>query len=120
MEIPTIRTDALDDYSELDIALDRLSSYGWVIFASGNAVDAVFGRLAHLDKDSRAFAECAWGPSARPHPLLWSGRGIAADFIPTRPVSEVVLEELSQRKWDGVKVLLPGADIGRDVLYRGL
>ena len=120
VEIPTIRTDALDDYSELDIALDRLYSYGWVIFASGNAVDAVFGRLAHLDKDSRAFGGVCVGAIGPATSAALSGRGIAADFIPTRPVSEVVLEELSQREWDGVKVLLPGADIGRDVLYRGL
>ena len=120
VEIPTIWTASLDDYTQLDNALGRLSSYGWVIFASGSAVDAVFGRLAHLGKDARAFGGVCVGAIGPATSAALHGRGIAADFIPTRAVSEVVLEELSQREWDGVKVLLPGADIGRDVLYRGL
>ena len=120
VEIPTIRTAPLENYTQLDGALDRLSSYGWVIFASGNAVDAVFSRLTHLGKDARAFGGVCVGAIGPATSAALSGRGIAADFIPTRPVSEVVLEELSQREWDGVPVLLPGADIGRDVLHRGL
>jgi len=31
-----------------------------------------------------------------------------------------VVKELSDREWSGVPVLLPGADIGRDVLAKGL
>ena len=120
VEIPTIRTAPLEDYTQLDDALGRLPSYGWVIFASGNAVDAVFSRLTHLGKDARAFGGVCVGAIGPATSAALSGRGIAADFIPTRPVSEIVLEELSQREWDGVPVLLPGADIGRDVLHRGL
>ena len=121
VEIPTIRTAPLDDYTELDDALGRLSSYySWVIFASGNAVDAVFSRLTHLSKDARAFGGVSVGAIGPATSDALSGRGIDADFIPARSVSEAVLEELSQREWDGVPVLLPGADIGRDVLHRGL
>ena len=120
VEIPTIRTAPLDDYTQLDSALGRLSSYGWVIFASGNAVDAVFERLTHLGMDARALGGVCVGAIGPATSTALSGRGITVDFIPTRPVSEVVLEELSQREWDGVPVLLPGADIGRDVLHRGL
>ena len=120
VEIPTIRTAPLEDYTQLDSALGRLSSYGWVIFASGNAVDAVFGRLAHLGKDARAFGGVCVGAIGPSTSDTLSKRGITADFIPTRPVSEVVLEELSRKEWDGAKVLLPGADIGRDVLCHGL
>ncbi len=120
VEIPTIRTAPLENYTELDGALGRLSSYSWVIFASGNAVDAVFSRLTHLGKDARAFGGVCVGAIGPATSDALARRGIDADFIPTRPVSEVVLEELSQRDWDGVPVLLPGADIGRDVLQRGL
>ena len=49
-----------------------------------------------------------------------ANRGITADFVPSRPVSEVVLKELSGRDWQGVSVLLPSADIGRDELEKGL
>ena len=120
VEIPTIRTAPLEDYTQLDSALGRLSSYGWVIFVSSNAVDAVFSRMTHFGKDARAFGGVCVGAIGPATSAALNGRGITADFIPTRPVSEVVLEELSRREWDGVKALLPGADIGRDVLHRGL
>jgi uroporphyrinogen III methyltransferase/synthase len=47
-------------------------------------------------------------------------RGIRADFIPKTSVSEAVVAELAGQDWDGVPVLLPGADIGRDALAQGL
>ena len=47
-------------------------------------------------------------------------RGIRPDFTPSRPVSSVALEELAGYDWNGVSVLLPAADIGRDELAEGL
>ena len=57
VELPTIQTTPLQDYGQLDSALARLSQFNWVIFASVNAVDAVFTRLELLEnfRDARAF-----------------------------------------------------------------
>ena len=52
--------------------------------------------------------------------LTACGSRINADFMPSRPVSEAVLKELSGRDWQGISVLLPSADIGRDELEKGL
>ena len=143
VEVPAIQTVGLDDYSELDSALARLGSSGqwsvtsdqgplatdarppatrfrWAIFASVNAVDSVFDRLEKQGRDSRAFGGVmvgAIGPSTRD---VLSRRGIAADFVPSRSVSEVALAELEQYDWTDVPVLLPAADIGRDTIERGL
>ena len=43
-----------------------------------------------------------------------------ADYVPASSTSEAVVEELSNRDWTDVPVLLPGADIGRDLLAQGL
>jgi uroporphyrinogen III methyltransferase/synthase len=120
VEIPTIRTEPLSDYNQLDSALGRLSDFNWVIFASTNAVDAVFSRLADQGRDTRSFGGVKVGAIGPATAAALSRRGIVADFLPTRPVSEVVVEELSQLDWAGVPVLLPAADIGRDALSRGL
>ncbi|HIM81607.1 MAG TPA: uroporphyrinogen-III C-methyltransferase, partial [Dehalococcoidia bacterium] len=53
-EIPAIQTAPLEDYAQLDEAVAKLKDYRWVIFASSNAVDAVFGRLYHQGLDTRA------------------------------------------------------------------
>ena len=122
VELPTIQTTPVEDYSPLDSALARLSQFNWVIFASVNAVDAVFARLELLENfgDSRAFGGvnvAAIGPATA---ASLERRGIVADFVPQTSVSEAVVKEMAGLDWSGVTVLLPGADIGRDVLATGL
>lgn len=119
-EIPSIQTKPLEDYAELDKAVAGLKDFRWVIFASSNAVEAVFDRLAHLGLDSRALGGVKVGAIGPATADVLAQSGITADFVPTRPVSEVVVQELSQRDWTGVPVLLPVADIGRDALATGL
>ena len=120
VELPTIQIGPLEDFSELDAALARLQDYGWVIFASANAVESVFERLETQDKDARALAGTTIGAIGPATAQALARRGITADFVPSRPVSEAVLKELSGRDWNGVSVLLPSADIGRDELETGL
>jgi len=120
VELPTIQIGPLEDFSELDATLERLTEYNWVIFASANAVESVFERLALKGKDARALAGTTVGAIGPATAQALARRGITADFVPSRPVSEAVLKELSGHDWKGVSVLLPSADIGRDELEKGL
>ena len=120
VELPTIQIRPLEDFSELDATLSKLQEYGWVIFASANAVESVFERLEVQGKDARALAGTMIGAIGPATAQALARRGITADFVPSRPVSEAVLQELSGRDWKGVSVLLPSADIGRDELETGL
>ena len=120
VELPTIQIGPLEDFSELDATLERLTDYNWVIFASANAVGSVFERLELQGKDARALAGTTVGAIGPATAQALVRRGITADFVPSRPVSEEVLRELSGRDWKGVSVLLPSADIGRDELEKGL
>jgi uroporphyrinogen III methyltransferase / synthase len=120
VELPSIEIAPLEDYTQLDAALSQLNSLDWVIFASVNSVEAVFDRLKQQGKDARAFANAAVGAIGPATADALMQRGIKADFIPARSVSEAVIEELSGQDWQGVSVLLPGSDIGRDVLEQGL
>ena len=120
IELPTIEISPLNDFSELDATLADLSGFAWTIFASANSVQSVFERLAIQGKDARALAGTTIGAIGPATANALSQRGITADFVPSRPVSEAVLEELSSRDWKGVSVLLPAADIGRDELEKGL
>ncbi|MDA1128975.1 MAG: uroporphyrinogen-III C-methyltransferase [Chloroflexi bacterium] len=120
VELPTIEIGPLADFSELDSTLARLQDYNWVIFASANAVESVFERLELQGRDARALAGMTIGAIGPATAEALARRGITADFVPSRPVSEAVLKELSGRDWKGVSVLLPSADIGRDELENGL
>ena len=122
IELPTIQTVPLEDYSELDAALERLSDFGWVFFASVNAVEAVFSRLAARDdaRDARAFGPAKVGAVGPATAVALTERGIVPDYLPANSTSQAVADEMAGWDWKGVPALLPGADIGRDLLAQSL
>ena len=120
VELPAIAIAPPADFSTLADAVDRLSSYGWVIFASVNAVDSVFERVDRLGKDARTFGSARVGAIGPATCAALERRGIRPDFTPSRSISSAALEELAAHDWNGVSVLLPAADIGRDELDDGL
>ncbi|MCI0438458.1 MAG: uroporphyrinogen-III C-methyltransferase [Chloroflexi bacterium] len=120
IELPTIEIKPLTDFSALDDALRSLESYGWVVFTSANAVEAVFSRLHALGQDARAFGRsrvAAIGPATAES---LRSRGIAADFVPDTFVAEEIVEGFRSRKIVSGRVLLPRADIARRALQDGL
>jgi uroporphyrinogen III methyltransferase/synthase len=120
VELPAIAIAPPDDFAPLDDAVSRLSTYGWVIFASVNAVDSVFERLDARGLDARAYGSARVGAIGPATCAALERRGIHADFTPSRSISSAALEELAAYEWTGVSVLLPAADIGRDELADGL
>ena len=120
VELPAIAIAPPEDFAPLDDAVSRLASYEWVIFASVNAVDAVFERLDAQGRDARAFGAARVGAIGPATAAALERRGIRPDFTPSRSVSSAALEELAAYDWKGAYVLLPAADIGRDELSDGL
>ena len=120
LELPTIEIQAIDDYTEIDRALRNIREYDHLIFSSANAVDVVFDRLNIIGLDARALHDvqiAAIGPATR---RRLGARGIVADFMPSSFVAEAVVSELREFGMSGRRVLLPQAEIARDVLRRGL
>ena len=120
VEVPAIRIEPLEDYSELDGHIRRLADYDWTILSSENNVQIVFGRLKEMDLDSRAFhgtRVVALGPATA---RALSDRGINADLVPRRYVSEGVIESMSEIGVSGAAVFLPRSSAGREALVEGL
>ena len=120
LELPTIEIQPMADYSDLDKALGEATTYDWMVFSSANAVDVVFDRLGALGLDARVLHNtqiAAIGPATR---RRLSGRGIITDFMPTSFVAEAAVSELGGLGINGMRVLLPQAEIARDVLRQGL
>ena len=120
VEAPSIEIVPLEDYSKVDQTVAQLRQFSWVIFASANAVEAVFARIDRQGRDARAFASCKIGAIGPATAEALGRRGLSADFVPSRSGSESALVEMSTMDWHGVPVLLPAADIGRDALGQGL
>lgn len=116
IEVPTIEARPPHDYAPLDSACSELSRYDWVVFASSNAVSAVFDRLKASGRDSRAFhgvRVAAVGPATG---KVLERYGIVADLMPETATSTGLANALVECGVHGSRILLPRADIAASEL----
>jgi uroporphyrinogen III methyltransferase/synthase len=113
---PTIRIAAPDDSAPLDAALSAVTGFDWIIFTSANAVDSFMARLlAQGDvRDLKGIRIATVGPSTASRLNRY---GIRVDLTPGEYRAEGLIEALgSLAPVRGTRVLLPRADIGREVI----
>jgi uroporphyrinogen III methyltransferase/synthase len=117
IEAPMIRVLPPDDYGPLDEVCARADAFDWIVFASGNAVDAFIKRLLAGPQDLRSLKGvrlCAVGSGTAEH---LAGCGLKVDLTPTEYRAEAVVKALSETgSVRGLKILLPRADIGREII----
>ena len=117
IEAPMIRILPPDDYAPLDDACARAGTFDWIIFSSANAVDVFMERLLGTPLDLRALSGvklCVVGSATAERLRHY---GLKVDLTPAEYRAEAVLRALSETvDVRGLKVLLPRADIGREVI----
>lgn len=116
VECPTIEIVPPEDWGPLDAALERLSTYNWLIFTSVNGIAPFMNRLMETHRDVRALAGltmCCIGPRTAE---ALSTYGLRADVIPERFQAEGILEALGQRQIRGARILIPRALVAREIL----
>jgi uroporphyrinogen III methyltransferase/synthase len=119
IEAPMIRIAPPDDYGPLDQAIANVASFDWIVFTSANAVDAFMRRLQTGSGDMRDLKGvklCAVGSVTAERLATF---GLKADLRPTEYRSEAIvpaLRTIGQSDLNGMKFLLPRADIAREVL----
>ena len=119
-EYPTIKIKEPEDLAALDEAVANAGTYSWIIFTSVNGVKAFFQRLRAQKLDIRSLKEakiCAIGPKTAE---ALEERGLLVDVMPEVFRAEAVLEALQGRIQPGDKILLPRADLARQVLVDSL
>jgi uroporphyrinogen III methyltransferase/synthase len=121
IEAPMIRIVPPVDHTPLDDACAHLDQFDWIVFTSGNAVEAFMGRLLASSLDVRALHGrrlCAIGAGTSER---LSRFGIKVDLIPSESRAEGVVQALLETdSIQGTRFLLPRADIGRDVIAEEL
>ena len=117
VEAPMIRIVPPDDYGPLDEACARAGTFDWIIFSSADAVDAFIDRLLKSPLDLRALGGvklCVVGPATAER---LARHGLKVDLTPAEYRAEAVIHAISQTaSVRGLKILLPHADIGREVI----
>ena len=117
IEAPMIRILSPDDARPLADAVAGATAFDWIVFTSGNAVDAFMHALFAGDRDARALSGprlCAVGTATAEKLAAFR---IKADLVPQEFTAEAAFEALRRHgPLDGLRVLLPHGDIGREVL----
>lgn len=118
LEIPFIEIRQPRSFARLDLALNNLANYDWLILTSANGVEAMWERLAKLrqTKTLGHLRIAAIGPATK---KAIEQRGVKVDVVPKEYVAESVVRSL-RRRVKGKRVLLVRAKVARDVIPREL
>jgi uroporphyrinogen III methyltransferase/synthase len=121
IEAPLIRIMPPEDYTALDEACATIDRFDWVVFTSGNAVDAFMKRLLKTARDLRALGGvrlCAVGPATAER---LARHGLKVDLMPEEYRAETLAQALAASgDVRDLKIFLPRADIGREVVAQEL
>lgn len=118
-EFPLVKMIPPRDPSPLDEAISQIATFDWVIFTSPNGVSFFFKRLRELGADIRQMKArlAAVGPKTAE---ALAEKGLNVSVLPGEFHAEGLLDSLQDQLKPGQKVLLPRADIAREVLPRQL
>ena len=117
VEAPMIRIVPPDDLTPLRRAAAEPDAFDWIVFTSANAVEAFMTVLLDGARDVRALKGpqlCTVGTGTAERLAEY---GIKVDLVPEEFRAEAVVAALATRTTlDGARVLLPRADIAREVI----
>ena len=117
IEAPTIRIVPPEDPAPLHDVVSRAGEFDWIVFSSGNAVQAFMTALLASDLDVRALKGprlCTVGTSTAEKLTAF---GIKVDLVPPEFRAEGVVEALAaQGSLQGARVLFPRGDIAREII----
>ncbi len=116
LECPTIKIVPPDDWKPLDMTIENLPSYDWLVFTSVNGVSFFFDRLFTKDKDVRVLSNlrtASIGPATAKRLFDF---GLKSDIVPKNYRAESIVEAFAKENIKGKKILLPRAKEARPIL----
>ncbi len=118
IEIPMLEIGPPDSWEPLDTALDQISQYHWILFASVNAVDALTDRLELFGRSVSELEHvklAAIGPATADELLV---RGLTATFRPSKFIAEALVEQFpGYPNLKSKKILWPRTNVGRGYIF---
>lgn len=120
VEFATIEVVPPRSYKALDQAIEGLQDYDWIMFTSVNGVIFFIKRLQASGRDIRALSGlkiCAIGPRTAEEIQQY---GVKIDLIPDEYLAEGVIKGMGRRKLKGKKILIPRAEVAREILPQEL
>ncbi|MFN6465338.1 MAG: uroporphyrinogen-III synthase [Nostoc sp. DedVER02] len=109
--MPTIETCYLSNYSKLDIALNQIEEFDWIVFTSRNGITAFFHRMNNLEIPVSVVQKCQLCALGKDAESLLSFCN-KVDLIPTDSSPAGIVAELAKLpQIKEKKVLLPAPEV---------
>ncbi|HLI78664.1 MAG TPA: uroporphyrinogen-III synthase, partial [Candidatus Binataceae bacterium] len=116
IEFPTIETAASDSYATLDAQIARLDAFDWIIFTSATGVEAFIERLRTLGKDIRAIGKASIAAIGPATSAALKQFALSVDAMPREYRGEAIIDAIGREKIRGARILIPRAQVAREVL----
>jgi uroporphyrinogen-III synthase len=114
--VPTIEFVEPDDPGIVADAIERLSEFDWLVFTSPNGVRYFFQHLDQSEHDHRALHSAQFACIGRSTSRALKSEGFGCDLMPDKFVAEGLLVALEAEDLTGKQVLIPRAQVAREVL----
>ncbi|MEH2075449.1 MAG: uroporphyrinogen-III synthase [Nostoc sp.] len=109
--MPTVETYYLSNYTKLDIALNQIADFDWILFTSRNGITAFFHRMNDLDIPVSVVQKCQLCALGKDAESLLSFCG-KVDLIPTESSPAGIVAELAKLpQIHDKKVLIPAPEV---------
>ena len=120
LELPAIKTQAIENNKALLTAFERLQSYHWIVFTSPKGVTVFFEEMKKAGKDARALANVKFAVVGTGTHKALKEKGFFADLMPD-VFDGASLGKLLCEKCCGTEhILLPRAEIGNSEIIEEL
>ncbi|MEP7365594.1 MAG: uroporphyrinogen-III C-methyltransferase, partial [Acidobacteriota bacterium] len=115
VELPTIAIRPPLSWAALDTAIERLSTYDWIIFTSVNGVRFFLERLDASSHDLRSLRAriAVIGEKTRD---AVQALHLNVDLLPHEFVAESLLKAFAAHELAGQRILIPRAEVARELL----
>jgi len=116
VSFPVIEMVDPEDWGPTDKAIASLDSYDWIVFSSTNAVNRFVARLRLQGRNVSDVRGCKIAVVGMATARALEALKLRADLIPTEYRAEGLVEAFERMETTGVRVLVPRALKGRDIL----
>ena len=115
-EFPTIEIVAPDSYTAMNAALARTTSFDWVIFTSATGVERILERMKTHGVDPLALGGAKLGAIGPATAARLAERALTVAAMPREYRAEAIVEALGAERIRGARILIPRAQVAREVL----
>ncbi|MGB5596114.1 MAG: uroporphyrinogen-III C-methyltransferase [Crocosphaera sp.] len=120
IEMPALEILPPSSWEQLDIAIEGLSSFDWLILTSANGVKFFFQRLQELGKDIRVLGNIKIAVVGKKTASFLQKYHINPDFIPPNFIADSLIDHFPE-SLHNQKILFPRVETGgREVLVKEL